>query len=69
MSHNSCCLIHRKVTYDSYKEKLEVVFDKQDVERGEHYFIACPDDTYDEQRPFALAIESCYCAAFYRKNH
>lgn len=58
----------RRDEYVSFRKDLEIVFDKQDVDRGLRYFLACPDETYEKQRPFQLAIESCYCAAFHRKN-
>jgi hypothetical protein len=68
MSLKCTCQAQRKEDYFSYMKDLEVVFDKRDVERGLLYYLACPDDTIEIQRPFQLAIESCYHAAFQRKN-
>ncbi len=48
---------------------LEIVFEKQDVDKGLIYYLACPDDSYENYRPFDIALQSCFSAAFRRKKH
>ncbi len=68
MSHECSCRSSRKEIYNQYRNDLEIVFDKNDVEKGLHYFLTYPNNEYEKRAPFILAIESCFGAALYRKK-